>query len=92
MSIGFVMFWKAVVLAIGGAALEWYRGFKRKRRGDGVVLHFNARRGTYSDPFITFERRLKAAAWVVGSLLAVYAAFVLWVLFTGQMPTVVPAG
>lgn len=92
MSIGFVMFWKAVALTIGALILEKYRGFKRKRRGNGALLRYNPRRRTYSDPFITFERRLKAAAWVIGSLLAVYTAFLLWVIFSGQMPAVMSAG
>lgn len=64
--IGTVMFLKAIALPAGGAALDWYRGFKaRKRRGATVFLHPD-KRGVYvpaDDGFAIFERWLVRLKW-----------------------------
>lgn len=80
LSIGWVMFWKAVVVAVWIALVVRYRAMKAKRREKGVTLVLDPRRGTYYDPFERWEGRLKLAIFALGGLFLIYAAFVVYVL------------
>lgn len=91
MGIGTIMFGKAVVLAVWALGATAYKTFKARRRAAGISLQFDARRGVYYDPIVRFEKRVKATAWVAGSVWIAFTLFVVWCLFTAP-PMVAPAG
>jgi hypothetical protein len=82
LSIGWVMFWKAVVIAVWIALVARYRAMKTRRREKGVTLVFDTRRGVYLDPLERWEGRVKVAVYALGGLFCLYAAFVLYVILT----------
>ena len=47
MDLGEVMFWKAIVLAIGVLIAERWYAFKKKRNDYGIPLKQDAKTGTY---------------------------------------------
>ena len=47
MSIGWVMFWKAIVLAVIATAGGLWQGYKAKRRAEGIPLRYDTRRRVY---------------------------------------------
>lgn len=74
------MFGKAVVLSVWGIGAAAYKSFKEKRRANGVVLEYDARRGVYYDPIVRFEKRVKIGLWIVGVPFALYTAFIFFLL------------
>lgn len=69
MSIGVVMFFKSLILAIGGGIWEWWLSFKKRHTEKGLPMRmgkdgvFRA----YNWPEI-FERRARAAWWACAVL------------------------
>ena len=47
LSIGWVMFWKAVVVAVWILIVERWASFRKRRRDDGLPLKLNRRTGAY---------------------------------------------
>lgn len=47
MSIGLVMFWKAVVVTLWAVAVERWDAFRQKRAGEGLPLKLNRKTGVY---------------------------------------------
>lgn len=75
-----IMFGKAIVLTVGAWTAERYHTFKAKRRVDGVVLRYDAKRGIHYDPLLRLERRAKLVLRIAGACFALYAIFVVAVL------------
>lgn len=80
MSIGWVIFWKAVVVAVWAAAFARYRAFKRKRKERGLPLRLDVRRGVYvvDDRLERFERNAKLAAYIFGGVFLGYTALMVY--------------
>lgn len=80
MSIGWIMFWKAVVVAVWIAVLERYRAYKARRRVSGIVMQYDARRGCYYDPLERTEKRLKTVLIAIGGAFLLYTALVVYLI------------
>lgn len=85
LSIGWVMFWKAVVIAVWAATCEAWSAFKAKRAANGIPLRLNKQTGVYTpdDWPQAVERYVKLAGDVaMYSLLALGAALSLYLYLT----------
>ena len=82
LSIGWVMFWKAIVLAVWTALAERWRHYKKQRRAGGIELRYDERRAVYYDPIQRLESRVKLALWIASIPLGLYAALVLYLVLT----------
>ncbi len=80
LSIGWVMFWKAVVVAVWVAIVERWQSARRKSRAAGVKLRLDPKTGTYVEhcPYARTELWLRRACWIVGVPLAIYAAVIVY--------------
>lgn len=83
LSIGWVMFWKAIALACAGAALDYYRRRRTAYRAQGMELRPD-KRGVYvpSDPYSRLEWWLRRAAWVLIPPFIAYGVWVNYVFLT----------
>lgn len=76
------MFGKAVFLGVWVAAIEAYSSYKKRRRTNGITLHYDPKRSIYYDPIIRMEKRIKIALWAIAIPFAVYTAFVALVILS----------
>jgi hypothetical protein len=78
-----VMFWKAVVVALWVAGLETWRASKARHREKGMELRQN-RRGTYVpyDPYERAEWWAKRGAIAFAAVFIPYTLYVVYVLFS----------
>lgn len=85
LSIGWVMFWKAVVIAVWVAICEAWSAFKAKRASNGIPLRLDRKTGAYTpdDWPQKVDRYVKFAGNVaMYSLLALGAALSLYLYLT----------
>lgn len=84
-SIGWVMFWKALVVTVWAVLVERWQAAKRKRQSSGIEMRYNKRSNTYVEycPYQRAEKRLRLAVWIVGVPLALYALLAVYLLVTG---------
>ncbi len=82
MSIGWVVFWKCVVVAVWGGLADSYRHIRARHRESGLALKYDQKRRAYvlSDPFTTFERWAKIGLWIAAIIFVPYTMFVVYTL------------
>lgn len=88
MSIGWVMFWKAVVLAIWAVAVERWQSAKEARREAGIELRFNKQTGLH-EPYCPYSRAEKIGRrvlWIVGVPVAVACILLFLVVAANNRP------
>lgn len=76
LSLGWVMFWKALVVAAGSSVYGLWEAYKARRKAAGLPLRFDARRGVYvvDDRLERYERRARIAFWIAFGAFNVFAA------------------
>lgn len=80
MSIGWVMFWKAIVLGIWAGIVERWQSKKEAHRANGLELRYNPKTGSYEAycPYTRAEQLGRRALWIVGVPFAIYTVVVLY--------------
>lgn len=84
MSIGWIIFWKSVVLAVFAALLERWTAFREKRAKQGLPLRYSRKKGRYVVFDWTayaerFARALRTALYLMaGFWVAILASSYLW--------------
>lgn len=79
MSIGIVMFFKALILGIAGALWDWWLDYKKKHAANGLPM-LESKDGVfraYSWPEV-WERRARITFWAAFALVNVFALAVVW--------------
>lgn len=90
MSIGLVMFWKAVVLAIWATIVERWQAYRQHRKAQGIVLVQDPRTGVYRakvDWPEVLERSLIIGRNALYTLCTVWWAILLIYFFGGRSET-----
>jgi hypothetical protein len=82
LSIGWVMFWKALGLSVWAILAARWQAAKERRRAAGLELKLDRRTGIYTPhcPFTRAERIVSRTLWVVGVPLGLYAVLVVYLI------------
>jgi hypothetical protein len=85
LSIGWVMFWKAVVLAVLAICGGLWQDYKARRKAAGISLRFDKRRKTYvaDDRLERFEVWARRIFWTLATLFVAYAVLVAGLIIFG---------
>ena len=80
LGIGWVMFGKAIVVAVWVVIVERWQAYRRRRRQDGLPLKYSRKHGIYvvSDWTANVDR---GAVWMRNSAYAI--GFILWTILGG---------
>ena len=82
LSIGWVIFWKTVIVGVWAIALERWQTFKRRRVANGIELTLNPKTGRYQpnnwpETFEIWARRIFFSALAIW---LVFCAFVTYIV------------
>lgn len=81
LSIGWLMFWKSIVIGIWIGIMAWWDTAKQRHAEKGVELRFDKKRGSYvaRNPFLVVERYARAARNIIIVLGYLSVPVILWV-------------